>query len=187
MSKRAPTTSPSRPYRYTVNLPDLIADTQQLDAKAFGAYMRLLHAHWRSGPAKDSDRMLARIAGMSPAEWASVRPDLEPFFDVIGGSWMHWQTDQDLEAAYAAINANRDRTKAATDARKARAGQRDVARNVDRNDDRDVARNVVLTVSKGAHPLYPAAPAKAEDDFSSVGFGADGRISEREILAGGAR
>lgn len=187
MSKRAPTASPSRPYRYTVNLPDLIADTQHLDAKVFGAYMRLLHAHWRSGPAKDSDRMLARIAGMSPAEWASVRPELEPFFDVIGGSWVHWQTDEDLEAAYAAINANRVRTKAATDARRARAGQRNVDRDVARSDDRDVARNVVLTVSKGAHPLYPAARAKPEDDFSLGVFGADGRISEREIHSGAAR
>jgi len=55
--------------------------------------MRLMHAYWQSGPAKDDDRVLARLVGLSSDEWANVRPDVVRRFSrscmgngCIGGS-----------------------------------------------------------------------------------------------------
>jgi uncharacterized protein YdaU (DUF1376 family) len=45
---------------------DLADDTQYLDPQAFGCYMRILLAYWRSGPPRDDDRLLGRIVGLPP-------------------------------------------------------------------------------------------------------------------------
>ncbi|HRP94894.1 MAG TPA: YdaU family protein [Rhodocyclaceae bacterium] len=192
---RRPTANPPRPFRYSVHLPNLIADTVHLDPEAFGCYMRLLMSYWRNGPPADDDRMLARIVGLTYDEWCAVRPDVEPYFDVLHGQWLHWRTDEDLEAAYTAINANKARTQAATAARKARAKGRDVERHDARNDERhdadlcnqrDVERNEHLNVSlhtTHASPSErPKAQAKAKMDFED-----DVRIAERDLGIGGGQ
>ena len=190
MSIRRPSSTPPRPYRFSIQLPALIAETQHLDPEAFGCYMRLLHAYWQSGPAKDDNRIIARLVGLAPDEWAVVRPDVEPYFDVLHGQWIHWRLDEELEAAYTAINANRQRTKAATAARKARVKQCDVERNDERNDERDepmqrdVERNEIpigstrTTHSSAAQP--PKAPAKG-GMFIPGDFEVDVRIAERDL------
>lgn len=51
----------------------LIGDTSHLSAAEFGAYMRILVAMWRAGGSlPDDDARLARIAGMTPKQWASA-------------------------------------------------------------------------------------------------------------------
>lgn len=161
---RRSSANPPRPFRFSIQLPALIAETQHLDPEAFGCLMRLMHAYWQSGPAKDDDRILARLVGLTPDEWASIRPDVEPFFDVLDGRWIHWRLDEELEAAYDAINRNKARTKAATAARK---GRRDVERNDERNDrrndngvcnQRDVERNEHPIGSKEHAPSDGAKP-----------------------------
>ena len=170
MSNRK-TTSPPRPYRYSVSLPDLMADTIHLYPTAFGCYQRLLHAYWRSGPVADDNQVLARLVGLAPKEWLAIRPQVEPFFDAQNGLWFHWRTEEDQAAAYAAIKANKDRTLRASEARRAggkkprddqrnehRHDDRDDRRDVQRNDDRERGRNEVLTVSRRQTP-----PGQGED------------------------
>ena len=190
MSIQRTTNTPPRPYRFSIQLPALIAETQHLDPEAFGCYMRLLHAYWNSGAAKNDNRILARLVGLTPDEWVAVRPDVEPFFDVVHGQWIHWRLDEELESAYAAINANKQRTKAATAARKARVNRRDVECNDERDESmqRDVERNEVpigstrTTRSSAAQP--PKALAKGSM-FVSGDFEADVRIAERDLGIGG--
>lgn len=113
MSRYAPRT----PYRFTIELPAHIADTVHLSAEEHGCYMRLLFSYWRSGPPKDDDRVLARIVGLSVEEWAEVRPMVEPFFEVLRGQWLHWRTDDELQAAYESIEKSSRAGKAAAKAR----------------------------------------------------------------------
>ena len=191
MNIRRPSSTPPRPYRFSIQLPALIAETQHLDPEAFGCYMRLLHAYWQSGPAKDDDRILARLVGLAPDEWAVVRPDVEPYFDVLHGQWIHWRLDEELEAAYTAINANKARTKAATAARKARVNQRDDERDepMQRDVERDVERyEVPIGSTRTTHSSAtqtPKARAKASM-FVPGDFDADVRIAERDLGIGEA-
>lgn len=181
-----------RPYRFAINLPDLIADTQHLDPESFGCYMRLLHAYWRTGPAKDDNRVLARLVGLSPKEWAAIRPDIEEFFIVDHGQWVHEEMDAELAAAYAAIALNKKRTEAATAARKARRVERDDVRDVERDDPRDVERgdalHVVPTTSKGKPPKTPSQDKgvfRAGDGAIAPEWEADLRAAESAFMAGG--
>lgn len=113
MSRYAPRT----PFKFSIHLPDHIADTVRLSAEEHGCYMRLLFSYWRSGPPKDDGRALARIVGMTPDEWAEVRPMVEPFFEVLHGHWMHWRTDDELQSAYEAIEKSSRAGKTAAKAR----------------------------------------------------------------------
>lgn len=188
---RRSSANPPRPFRFSVQLPALIAETQHLDPEAFGCLMRLMHAYWQSGPAKDDDRILARLVGLSPDEWSQVRPDIEVFFDVIHGQWIHWRLDEELEAAYDAINRNKARTKAATAARKARRD--DVERNDERNDRRN--DNGVCNqrdVERNEHPIgsirtpHAAAAGTAQARAKAKDFEEDVAIAERDLGIGGA-
>ena len=113
MSRYAPRT----PFKFSIHLPDHVADTVHLSAEEHGCYMRLLFSYWRSGPPKDDDRVLARIVGLSVEEWAEVRPMVEPFFEVLHGQWLHWRTDDELQAAYESIEKSSRAGKAAAKAR----------------------------------------------------------------------
>lgn len=109
--------APRTPFKFVLHLPDHIADTMHLSAEEHGAYLRLLFSYWRGGPLKDDDRVLARIVGLSVDEWAEVRPLVEPFFEVLHGQWMHWRTDDELQAAYEAIEKSSRAGKTAANAR----------------------------------------------------------------------
>ena len=191
MACRTSTETPPRPYRFSINLPDMMADTVHLSPEAFGCYQRLLHAHWRSGPTKDDNLVLARIVGLPPKDWTTIRPEVEPFFDIQHGVWSHWRLEEDLEAAYSAIKKNKDRTRAATEARKARGKinryeHRNDDRNEQRDGDREPARNVVLTGSTQQRPLAKGADDdfRGGDDVVPPGWIGDLRAAEDSFLAG---
>lgn len=194
-----PTANPPRPYRFSIQLPALIAETQHLDPEAFGCYMRLLHAYWQSGPARDNDRVLARLVGLAPDEWAAIRPDVEPYFDMLHGQWIHWRLDQELERAYDAINANRKRTDAARAAKRAKTASRDdgcdsacdsSCDNGEVSHSRDSAcdkpfDNVPIGSKHAPHAVPPKTPrsqAKVAMDFDE-----DVRIAERDLGIGGGK
>lgn len=109
--------APRTPFKFSLHLPDHLADTMHLSAEEHGAYLRLLFSYWRSGPPKDDDRVLARIVGMSGDEWAEVRPMVEPYFEVLHDQWMHWRTDDELQSAYEAIEKSSRAGKVAAEAR----------------------------------------------------------------------
>lgn len=66
-----------------------LADTRHLTTEEHGAYLLLLMCAWRNRGCqlKDNDRMLARIAGLSPAKWRRMKPVLVEFFTVADGLW----------------------------------------------------------------------------------------------------
>lgn len=79
---------------------EYLADTQHLNGAQHGAYMLLMMTYWTRGKAlPDSDERLAIIARTEIGEWREkVRPALEEFFTVAGGSWSHKRIEADLEA-----------------------------------------------------------------------------------------
>jgi len=66
-----------------------LADTRHLTTEEHGAYLLLLMCAWRTrGCAlKDDDKLLGRIAGVSPTKWRRLRPILVDFFLVTDGVW----------------------------------------------------------------------------------------------------
>lgn len=79
---------------------DYRRDTAHLCAAQHGAYMLLIGHYWSTGkPLPDDDRMLARIACMTPAEWRRERPVIASFFQIGDGAWRHKRVGRDLEEA----------------------------------------------------------------------------------------
>lgn len=76
---------------------DYLADTLHLSTREHGAYLLLIMHYWQSGkPLPDDDARLARILRMTIHEWESIRPVLEPFFDVHSGCWHHGRIQKEL-------------------------------------------------------------------------------------------
>lgn len=183
-----------RPLWMPVWVADHVADTARQTAAEYGAYMRLLCNYWWSGPPRDNNDTLARITGMTVAEWRKVRPAIEPRFQVAGGQWIHPQLDAELDAAYIAIQRSRNRTAAATRAASAKrraereaSAIRHAVRDGARDDNGDTTRELPVTLSQlqigGGLPKTPSL-AKAEDGLSSADFGADLGIAEASFGGG---
>jgi uncharacterized protein YdaU (DUF1376 family) len=63
-----------------------IGDTTHLTTIEHGAYLLLLMAMWRSdGSLPDDDKILARYARLTPAQWARVSVVVKPFFRAENG------------------------------------------------------------------------------------------------------
>jgi uncharacterized protein YdaU (DUF1376 family) len=64
-----------------------LADTTHLTTEEHGAYLLLLMAAWRQDDCglPDDDRKLARITGLTPRKWASMKPTIMEFWQVEGG------------------------------------------------------------------------------------------------------
>ena len=182
--------APRTPFKFSIHLPDHVADTMHLSAEEHGAYMRLLFSYWRSGPPKDDDRVLSRIVGLSLDEWAEVRPMVEPFFEVLHSQWMHWRTDDELQAAYEAIEkssrAGKTAAKARWDREKGRAASNNKS-NVDavairsQCDSQFQQKDKERAPGAGAHGTSKA-PAKAKQ--ISGDFGDDVSVGERDLGIG---
>lgn len=66
-----------------------LGDTTHLTTIEHGAYFLLLVTAWRTRECRlpDDDRLLARYARCSPAQWRRLRPILAPFFKIENGFW----------------------------------------------------------------------------------------------------
>lgn len=64
-----------------------LADTTHLTTEEHGAYLLLLIACWRQDDCAlpDDDRKLARITGLTPRKWKSIRSTIIEFFDTENG------------------------------------------------------------------------------------------------------
>ena len=80
---------------------DFKSDTEHLGALETGAYMMLIGHYWMTGGLPDDDRRLARIARMTPDEWAESRDIIAEFFY---DGWKHKRIDQELSDAQAAYD-----------------------------------------------------------------------------------
>lgn len=97
---------------------DYLADTSHLSTLEHGAYLLLIMNYWQRGePLPASDLHLSRIARLTPEEWASVKPSLEPFFIVETDAWRHGRIEIELAKVL-------DKSTKASDAGKASAKQR---------------------------------------------------------------
>ncbi len=188
MSRYAPRT----PFKFSIHLPDHVADTVHLSAEEHGAYLRLLFSYWRSGPPKDNDRVLARIVGMSVDEWAEVRPMVEPYFEVLHGQWMHWRTDDELQNSYEAIErssrAGKTAAKARWDKEKGRTAgndkcEADAVAMRSHSDSQFQQKDKEHAPSAGAKPQPKTPRAKA---MNLGDFKVDVAIAERDLGIGGA-
>lgn len=113
----------------------------------FKAAMGLWCRAWKQIPAAslpNDDRILSSFAGVPLPRWKKVREMAMRGFDLCSdGRLYHKVLADDAKRAMAKKKERRDRTKAATEARKnGRDVQRNVQRDDDRNDDRDAERNV---------------------------------------------
>ena len=157
--------------------------TARLSTLEFGAYMLLERAYWMAGPPDDDNNLLARITGLSIAEWHRSRPAIEPLFVVAGGQWVNPQIDADMEIMYSAMQKNRARTAAATKARWPKDG-RYLLRAAIRNGE----RNGVLDASVDAYQDFKGANqrplAKQEPVSAPVATDLDGDHTAGDSLPG---
>jgi uncharacterized protein YdaU (DUF1376 family) len=77
---------------------DYLADTAHLSAAQHGAYLLLIMNYWQTGRALPADDVkLARIARMTPKEWAEHGSVLAEFFQDVDGAWRHKRIEQELD------------------------------------------------------------------------------------------
>lgn len=93
-----------------LHMGDLIQDTYHLSAAEFGAYVRLIVAHYRYGVdgIPDQDELLRKLAGCTGRQWPQIRPMVEPFFTLQDGVWLQKRVLQVLQAMQAKSHHNRD-------------------------------------------------------------------------------
>ena len=82
----------SRPWM-PLYIADYLADTLHLSAAESGAYLFLIMHYWEHGRLPDNEVALARIARLTPREWAKYGSTLAAFF---GDGWTHKRVDDEL-------------------------------------------------------------------------------------------
>ncbi len=146
---------------------DYLADTTHLTTLQHGAYDLLLYAYWRRGsPLPDDNVRFQAITKTTPAEWRKLRPVLAEFFILADGVWTQKRAETELAKARDRLAVQRQRTEAATNARKERDGsrKRDVTKTVTDDVTTDVTSNVTSNVTSTTSP----SPSPEEPDGSSM-------------------
>lgn len=77
---------------------DYLRDTRRLTTPQHGVYLLLIMEYWISGGLPDDDGQLARIAGLTSAEWRKAKPIVQSFFH---DGWQHTRIDAELAKANA--------------------------------------------------------------------------------------
>jgi uncharacterized protein YdaU (DUF1376 family) len=75
---------------------DYHAETTHLSTIEHGAYYLLLLDYWRNGELPNDKGQLARIARMTPKEWAKISATIQALF---GPRWSHPQLDALIQRA----------------------------------------------------------------------------------------
>ena len=78
---------------------DYLADTTHLSTTQHGAYLLLIMRYWQHGGLPDDDEQLARIVGLSLADWRRNRAAIRGFFK---RGWKHPRVEQEIADAKAA-------------------------------------------------------------------------------------
>lgn len=79
-----------------LHIVDYLADTGHLTVTEHGAYMLLIMAYWQRGGLPEDERMIARMARMTPDQWAESRDVLADLFE---DGWRHKRIDAELVKA----------------------------------------------------------------------------------------
>lgn len=88
-----------------LHITDYLADTGHLNAAEHGAYLMLIMHYWQNGSLPADERLLARLARMSKAEWEESRDVLAMLF---GPNWTHKRIDAELSKADEIIEKRRN-------------------------------------------------------------------------------
>jgi uncharacterized protein YdaU (DUF1376 family) len=73
---------------------DYLGDTGHLSTIEHGGYLLLIMHYWQRGSLPDDERLLARIAKMTTAEWEEARSVIRPLFSK---GWKHKRIDEELK------------------------------------------------------------------------------------------
>ena len=180
------------PLRLMLDIPALEAETRSLSAAVLGALIRMKAHVWRSGSLLDDDEVLARIAGMDSKDWRKARKSLEPLFVVRHGEWQREDWNDELEAAYEAINKASRAGRAAVTARWSRQKQQSESYESNTDRMRSVSDANTPSILNNKAPLdqqpqpkpNPKTPRPGANDFQPD-FEADVEIAERALGIGG--
>lgn len=87
-----------------LHIADYLADTGHLTATEHGAYLLLIMHYWQNGCLPENERVIARIAKLTPAQWEESRDILAMLF---GPGWKHKRIDPELSKADEIIEKRR--------------------------------------------------------------------------------
>ncbi|SMF65718.1 Uncharacterized conserved protein YdaU, DUF1376 family [Xaviernesmea oryzae] len=87
-----------------LHIADYLADTGHLTATEHGAYLLLIMHYWQNGCLPANERVIARIAKLSPEQWEESRDILAMLF---GPGWTHKRIDAELSKADEIIEKRR--------------------------------------------------------------------------------
>ncbi|MDX0249774.1 DUF1376 domain-containing protein [Sinorhizobium meliloti] len=93
-----------------LHIGDYLSDTGHLTATEHGAYLLLIMHYWQNGSLPENERLISRIARLTPEQWEESRDVLAMLF---GTGWTHKRIDAELAKADEIIEKRR----AAADAR----------------------------------------------------------------------
>ncbi|WP_286194389.1 DUF1376 domain-containing protein [Agrobacterium sp. Ap1] len=79
-----------------LHIADYLADTGHLTATEHGAYLLLIMHYWQNGHLPENERVIARIAKLTPDQWEESRDMLAMLF---GPGWTHKRIDAELSKA----------------------------------------------------------------------------------------
>ena len=173
---------------------DYLADAAHLSTIEHGAYLLLIMTYWQRGePLPNDDKRLARIARMTPDEWADARDTVAEFFIEKDTVWTHKRIDAELKHVA-------ERSKRAKNAGKASAKRRsEVSENIDDSNTRstDAQRTLNVRSTDAAVPLNhtdtyrkkerktpPMPPKQNDEPVSAIAKLLQGWLDlQREIFA----
>ncbi|MBY5750788.1 YdaU family protein [Rhizobium leguminosarum] len=87
-----------------LHIADYLADTGHLTATEHGAYLLLIMHYWQNGRLPENERVIARIAKLTPEQWEESRDMLAMLF---GPGWTHKRIDAELSKADEIIEKRR--------------------------------------------------------------------------------
>jgi uncharacterized protein YdaU (DUF1376 family) len=79
-----------------LHIADYLADTGHLTATEHGAYMLLIMHYWQNGHLPGNEKLIARVARMTAAQWEESRDVIAMLF---GPDWTHKRIDAELSKA----------------------------------------------------------------------------------------
>jgi uncharacterized protein YdaU (DUF1376 family) len=103
---------------FPFNVKAYVTDTMRLSTEGHGAYLLLMLDYYSTGTAPpDDDNVLAAITKLPVKTWRIHRKNIEPFFWIIHGRWVHPRIEHEMFEAASKHAVSIAKAKAAAGAR----------------------------------------------------------------------
>lgn len=145
---------------------DYLADTRRLSTLEHGAYILLIMEYWHHGSLPQDTAQLARIAGLTIAEWQAIEPNVAALF--LPG-WKHKRVEKELAEAQAAYD------------RRAAAGQKGGHAKAERQKESIAPSNAAAMPQQEDVALLPQAQPLSQQLSSLRSDSAAARAAELKI------